>query len=62
MIHCDFIVTDEEGEAILGTITEAINRCQEHADFGKFRYREAYLKHMAFLQSLKEKMTNTKIS
>jgi len=62
MIHFDFIVSDEEGETIFTAISEAINHCQERADFGKFIYREGYLKHMAYLQALKAKMTNSKVS
>ena len=55
-------MSDEEGETIFTAISEAINHCQERADFGKFIYREGYLKHMAYLQALKAKMTNSKVS
>lgn len=62
MIHFDFIVTDEEAENLMGAITDQISNSQYEANFGDPNHRSWYCGRITYLEALKEKMTNSKIS
>ena len=67
MIHFDFIVTDEEAETIFSALSDEIDDCRisllmrerQLAQLGHIKW---YEDRIAYLEGLKAKMTNTKVS
>jgi hypothetical protein len=62
MIHFDFIVTDEEAENIFDAISQQISESAHVVFFGEDKNKEWHRGRLAFLRSLLEKMTNSKVS
>lgn len=62
MIHFDFIVTDEEAENIFDAISQQISESAYIVFFGEEEHKEWHRGRISFLESLLEKMTNSKVS
>jgi hypothetical protein len=62
MIHFDFIVSDEDAQTIFDAINEHIEEARYEMTFGLMNNREWYRGRITYLEELKAKMTNTKIS
>jgi len=62
MIHFNFVVTDDEAEAIFDSIEDSINNSRYELPFGIPANREWHRGRIAYLEELKAKMTNEKIS
>jgi hypothetical protein len=62
MIHFDFIVSDAEAENLFNTISDQIANCQYEVSFGDPNHREWYEGRITYLEALKAKMTNSKVS
>ena len=67
MIHFDFIVTDEEAETILSALSDEIDDCRVSLLMGERQLAQPghvkwYEGRITYLEGLKAKMTNTKIS
>lgn len=67
MIHFNFIVSDEEAETIFSALSDEIDDCRlnllmcerQLAQPGHIKWYEG---RMTYLEALKEKMTNSKVS
>jgi len=61
MIHFDFTVSDVDAEVIFDCINSEIKHCNARKLFGDITEPESKWldKHIAYLNSLKKKMTNS---
>lgn len=62
MTHFDFIVEDNEAECILDAVEDQIRISQHELIFGHPNQMEWHRARITYMEELKAKMTNSKVS